>query len=310
MRLGNQHADWQPRAARQRHRLNSRICLIGFGEVGQVLAADLRASGGNELTAWDLQFGDPASVPSRGIKDSGVRAASSAADALAEATLVICAVTATECIGAATTAAVSIAPGAVFLDLNSVSPMTKTKAAAAITAFGGHYVEAAVMSPIAPARIAAPMLFGGPHARAFLPQARALGFGGASVFSDVIGRASAAKMCRSVIVKGIEALLTESLLAARRYGVEQAVLESLSDTLPVGDWRSLSRYMIARSLQHGRRRAAEMREVAITVREAGVDPWMSSACAERQDWAALRRDASAQVSLSAMLDAILAACSS
>ena len=48
-----------------------------------------------------------------------------------------------------------------------------------------------------------------------------------SVFSDEIGRASAAKMCRSVIVKGMEALLGESLLAARHYGVESAVLESL-----------------------------------------------------------------------------------
>ena len=155
--------------------------------------------------------------------------------------------------------------------------------------------------------IASAMLLGRPHAAAFLPQARQLGFAGATVFSDIIGRASAAKMCRSAIVKGIEALLTESLLAARRYGVEDAVLESLRDILPVGDWRTLSRYMIGRSMQHGRRRAAEMREVAITVREAGVEPWMSRACAERQDWAAAREHADAHPSLNALLDAILAA---
>ena len=101
-------------------------------------------------------------------------------------------------------------------------------------------------------------------------------------------------------------LLAESLLAARRYGVEDAVLDSLGALLPVSDWRSLSRYMIGRSLQHGRRRAAEMREVAIAVREAGLDPWMSSACAERQDWAAQHREAAAQSSLAGMLDAILA----
>jgi 3-hydroxyisobutyrate dehydrogenase-like beta-hydroxyacid dehydrogenase len=113
-------------------------------------------------------------------------------------------------------------------------------------------------------------------------------------------------MCRSVIVKGVEALLAESLLAARRYGVEDAVLDSLGALLPVGDWRSLSRYMIGRSLQHGRRRAAEMREVAIAVREVGLDPWMSSACAERQAWAAQHCEAAAQLSLCAMLDAIFA----
>jgi 3-hydroxyisobutyrate dehydrogenase-like beta-hydroxyacid dehydrogenase len=287
--------------------LKTRICLIGFGEVGQVLAADLYASGHQEIAAWDLQFTDPASAPSRRVARSGVRSAKSAAAALADATLVICAVTAPECVCAATTAAASIAPNAAFLDLNSVSPTTRAIAAAAISAGGGRYVEAAVMSPIAPARIASAMLLGGPHAAAFLPQARQLGFAGATVFSDIIGRASAAKMCRSAIVKGIEALLTESLLAARRYGVEDAVLESLRDILPVGDWRTLSRYMIGRSMQHGRRRAAEMREVAITVREAGVEPWMSRACAERQDWAAAREHADAHPSLNALLDAILAA---
>jgi 3-hydroxyisobutyrate dehydrogenase-like beta-hydroxyacid dehydrogenase len=126
------------------------------------------------------------------------------------------------------------------------------------------------------------------------------------VFSDVIGRASAAKMCRSVVIKGIEALLTESLVAARRYGVEETVLESLHGMLPVGDWRVLSRYMISRSLHHGRRRAAEMREVAITVAETGIEPSMSAACAERQDWAAAHGAAKDHESLEALLDAILA----
>jgi 3-hydroxyisobutyrate dehydrogenase-like beta-hydroxyacid dehydrogenase len=286
--------------------LPPRICLIGFGEVGQVLAADLRERGVQELSAWDVLFADPASIPSRALEGAGVRAAASAAEALAGASVAISAVTAAECIAVARGAAPSLAAGAVFLDLNSVSPATKAEAAAAIGAGGGRYVEAAVMSPIAPKRIASPMLFGGPHAAAFLPLARQLGFAGATVFSELVGRASAAKMCRSVMIKGIEALLSESLLAARRYGVEDTVLESLNGLLPVGDWRSLSRYMISRSLQHGRRRAAEMREAADAVREAGLEPWMSLACAERQDWAAARAGAISEETLDALLDAVLA----
>jgi hypothetical protein len=89
------------------------------------------------------------------------------------------------------------------------------------------------------------------------------------------------------MIKGMEALLGEALLAARHHGVEQAVLESLRDLFPGLDWRTLARYMIGRSLQHGRRRAEEMREVALTVDEAEVGSWMSRAAAERQDWAAL-----------------------
>ena len=93
------------------------------------------------------------------------------------------------------------------------------------------------MSPIEPKRIASPMLIGGPQASSFAPLARALGFTGVEVFDVCVGRASAAKMCRSVMIKGLEALLTEGLLAARHHGVEATVLESLSDLLPGADWR-------------------------------------------------------------------------
>ena len=97
-----------------------------------------------------------------------------------------------------------------------------------------------------------------------------LGFTGASVFAREVGKASAAKMCRSVMVKGMEALLTESLLTARRHGVEETVLASLKDLFPAADWRKLAQYMISRSLIHGKRRAEEMREVAQTVKNAGL----------------------------------------
>jgi 3-hydroxyisobutyrate dehydrogenase-like beta-hydroxyacid dehydrogenase len=282
------------------------IALIGYGEVGQALAADLRAAGIDDLVAWDRLFPDTASVPSRALADGHVRAASSLADALRGRTLVISAVTAGECFAAARETATALTPGAWYFDLNSVAPATKTAAAQAIEAAGGRYVEAAVMSPIAPRRIASPMLLGGPHAAGFQPTAAALGFAGLQVYSSAFGRASAAKMCRSVMIKGMEALLTESLLSARRYGVEDTVLASLHDLFPVGDWRTLARYMVSRSLQHGRRRAEEMREVARTVEDAGLQAWMSSACAERQDWAAERAGALRHDELHAMLDAILA----
>jgi 3-hydroxyisobutyrate dehydrogenase-like beta-hydroxyacid dehydrogenase len=160
------------------------------------------------------------------------------------------------------------------------------------------------MSPINPKRAASPMLFGGPHAAEFLPTARQLGFAGASVFSDRVGSAAAAKMCRSVIIKGMEALLGESLLAARRYGVEDAVLDSIGSLLNAADWRIQARYMISRSLIHGRRRAEEMREVARTVVEAGFEPRMSSACAVWQDWASAHRAAAAHEELNDLLDSM------
>lgn len=282
-----------------------RICLLGFGEVGQTLAADFQAAGVTQLTAFDLLFEDPESACTRAAIEANVRVARDAAEAVATADLVVSAVTAAQDVAAARSVAGAMKANAYFLDVNSVSPGVKAESAALIDAGGARYIEAAIMSPINPKRVGSPMLFGGRHAAAFLPMARELGFSGAEVFSDQIGRASAAKMCRSVMIKGMEALLTESLLSARHYGVESTVIDSLRNLFPGTDWSTLARYMISRSLVHGRRRAEEMREVAQTIREAGLEPHMSAACAQRQDWAAGFREAASIEELDAMLDAVL-----
>jgi len=285
-----------------------RIALIGYGEVGQTLAADLCAAGVHDVSAWDKLFAESSSAPSRAAARSPqVRPAASMAEALAQRTVIVSAVTADNCLAAAREAAASMASQAFYFDLNSVSPGTRREAAAIIEAAGGRYIEAAVMSPIAPKRIASPMLIGGPHAGSFAPLAHALGFSGIEVFDASIGRASAAKMCRSIMVKGLEALVTESLLAARRHGVDAAVLKSLGDLFPSEDCQRMARYLVSRSLQHGRRRAEEMREAARAVAEVGIEPLMSMACAKRQEWAAARRPDRDPGSLAELLDAMLAA---
>ena len=283
-----------------------RVALIGLGEVGEALANDLHRVEGVEISAWDRVFAVAGSEPQRvAAALSFLAVAGDMTEAVRGSSLIVSAVTAGECRAAADEAARALTPGAFYLDLNSVSPDTKTAAARAIEGAGGRYVEAAVMSPIAPKRIASPIWLGGPHAREFLPIAQSLGFAGSAVYSDTLGEASAAKMCRSVIVKGMEALLAESLLTARRHGVEDAVLASLEDLFPVGDWRKLARYMISRSLQHGRRRAEEMREAARTVAEAGFEPWMSDGIVARQEWAAGQSSALRAETLGDLLDQML-----
>ena len=263
------------------------ICLIGFGEVGRIFARDLKALGAPRISAFDPLCADPSSRPSRSAAEAGVEACATADQAVAGADLVISAVTAAQAMAAATSTLDALKPGAFLLDVNSASPGVKRAASEAVNAAGGRYVEAAVMSSVPPKGLKTPMLLGGAHAGAFLEAAAGLDLN-AKVFSEEVGLASATKMCRSVMIKGVEALLTECLLSARHYGVEKTVLGSLGDLLPNPDWEKHARYMISRSLLHGKRRAEEMREVARTVEEAGMDPWMSSAAAQRQDWAWLR----------------------
>jgi 3-hydroxyisobutyrate dehydrogenase-like beta-hydroxyacid dehydrogenase len=282
--------------------MSARIALIGLGEVGGLIADEL--SGRAILSAYDIRFTDAASAPSAKARLGAIRAVANHADAARGADIVISAVTAAQTVAAAIAAAPGLAAGAWFFDLNSASPGAKGEAAEVVNAADGRYVEAAVMSPFAPKRRASPILLGGPHAEAFAPVARDLGFSGVSVFASAYGKASAAKLCRSVMVKGVEALLTESLLAARHYGVEDAVLASLNDLFPGSDWPRLSRYMISRAIEHGARRAEEMREAARTVEEAGVTPLLSSAIAELQDWASAFKPALAEASLAALLGAV------
>jgi 3-hydroxyisobutyrate dehydrogenase-like beta-hydroxyacid dehydrogenase len=282
-----------------------RVCLLGFGEVGQMLARTLKDRV-EQLTAWDLKFSDTDSDPSRCASQLEVRMAADATSAVRDADVIISAVTAAQIAPAARSVATGLARDAWYLDLNSTSPAAKTAAAAIVDATGARFVEGAVMSPIHPRGAASPMLMGGAHAEAFQALASQLGFTAARVMPGKIGSASAAKMCRSVLVKGLEALVLESLLSARRHGVDEAVLESLQ-SLKIEDWRHASRYMMSRALLHGTRRAEEMREVARTVEEAGLAPHMSSASAAWQDWAGVHAGSAAEMDLAKLLDDLLAA---
>lgn len=287
-----------------------RIAFIGFGEVGSILARDLRAAGHDVVAVFDTAFADSTSKASRNLAAQEVRRAASAPDAAAGAEVVFCCVTAGSALDAARSLAGGIAHAPFVVDVNSVSPGTKREACDAVAAAGGRYVEAAVMTSVPPHGIRSPTLIGGPHAAAFLAVAGDLGMK-VEVFSDQVGGASSVKMCRSIMIKGMEATVTECLLTARRYGVEQQVLASLADTLPHKDWAELARYMMSRALIHGRRRAEEVREVARTVAEAGLEPMQSPATAQRQDWAAdrgaeLTPDVLATKDLTTLLDAVLA----
>jgi 3-hydroxyisobutyrate dehydrogenase-like beta-hydroxyacid dehydrogenase len=98
-------------------------------------------------------------------------------------------------------------------------------------------------------------------------------------------------MCRSIVIKGLEALLLECTLAAGEYGAADRVYDSLAETYSGMDWRTIANYMMGRVLAHGERRAREMEEFVQTLRAAGIEPLMAEATARRQDWeAALRSD--------------------
>jgi 3-hydroxyisobutyrate dehydrogenase-like beta-hydroxyacid dehydrogenase len=261
-----------------------RIALVGFGEAGSILGADLAASG-SEVVTYDILLDVPASREAllEKARRARVRALDTLGAAVKDADLVISAVTASSSADVAASAGRALRSGQIFLDINSCSPDTKRANALIVQGSGADYVEAAVMAPVPPQRLKVPMLLGGRRAEALLPALQALGLN-VSFISAEIGVASAVKMCRSVVIKGLEALAVESLLAARRFGAEKEVLASLQGTFPQMGWQEkLPDYLVSRVAEHGRRRAAEMREVAHTLERVGIEPTMARATAQRQD---------------------------
>ncbi|GAB7540355.1 DUF1932 domain-containing protein [Cupriavidus sp. 8B] len=266
--------------ARQWH-----IGLAGYGEVGCTLAEDLRAAG-MIVSAFDRLMQAPSGEAlQRHAAAIGVRLASSHSDLVASADLVISAVTADQTLAVAHACRSGLRAGTFFLDFNSASPGTKIEAAGLVNGAGGRYVEGAVMTSIGPYRIRMPLLLGGPSAARLHPYLETLGFQ-AKVGSTTLGVVSATKMCRSVLIKGLEAMVIECFCAARAHGVEDAVLASLAETFPGIDWEQQGSYFFHRVIQHGRRRAEEMHEVARTVSEIGLEPMSASSTAKRQAWVA------------------------
>ncbi|HEX4643651.1 MAG TPA: DUF1932 domain-containing protein [Candidatus Acidoferrales bacterium] len=263
------------------------IALIGFGEVGGIFGRDFAASG-FAVSTFDIMLNaEPArSILLEKARQADVSACDSLAAAIRGADLVISAVTASSAVDVAENAAPLLRSPQIYLDINSVSPETKRKIADAMDTFLATFVEAAVMAPVSPQRLKVPMLLGGVHAATVAGQLLAIGMNVRPV-SERVGVASAIKMCRSIIIKGIEAITVESMFTARRYGAEKEVLDSLAATYPGMGWNgALPDYLISRVAEHGKRRAAEMREAAQAVAEAGLEPLTALATAQRQDWLA------------------------
>ena len=243
----------------------SGLSIVGFGECGSSFAA--AAGWGKAVRAFDV----------RPVDYAGLSGCASLPEAVGEAGVIISVVTAEAAVDAAKAAARHIAPGALFLDMNSISPASKREAATAVEAAGGRYVDVAVMAPVKPRLLAVPLLLSAPHAQEARDALAGLGFSDVRGVGADVGRASTIKMLRSVMYKGVEALTAECLLACERAGVTDEVLASFGN-----DWATGADYRLDRMLVHGLRRAAEMRESARTLDSLGTSPMLTESTARWQ----------------------------
>lgn len=250
--------------------------LIGFGEAAQAFVEGMGERRPSRSRMYDLKLDGGAGAAKRAdAAQYGVEPCGSTAAVAAASNLLFSLVTAAEALNAAQAAAEHLTDRALYFDGNSVAPQTKRAAAALIEQAGGRYVDMAIMSPVRPALTTAPILLSGPHAEAGAQALCDLGFSKVTVHQGEVGAASAIKMIRSVMIKGIEALTAECLLAATAAGVDREVLASLDASEKPRPWAERGDYNLDRMMVHGGRRAEEMVEVVATLEALGVAPLMS-----------------------------------
>jgi 3-hydroxyisobutyrate dehydrogenase-like beta-hydroxyacid dehydrogenase len=263
------------------------VGFIGFGEAGSTIAAGLRSAGLERSVTFDIAAHDARLGPTilERAARSGTTIVESPADLARASDIVFSTVTSSSALDAARQTIAYLEPRHLYADLNSVSPALKQEIDRVVTASGARFVEAAVMAPVLPYGHRVPMLLGGSGAAQFAARMTPFGMR-CDVLSAPVGTAAAVKMCRSIVVKGLEALMCECVLGASRYGAGAPVFASLNESFPGLDWQKLADYMVGRVVLHGERRAREMEEVAETLRAIGIEPIMAEATARRQDWSA------------------------
>ncbi|GMQ90553.1 MAG: NAD(P)-dependent oxidoreductase [Gammaproteobacteria bacterium] len=258
------------------------IGFIGFGEAGYYIAKGLHAEGAPEISAYDLGHSDSrrrAAIEARAA-DAGVVLVDSVAELARRSEIIVSTVVSSVAVTVAREAAPHLNERHFYMDLNSTSPAVKQEAASVVGASGARFVEAAVMAGVPPLGHKVPMLLCGEAAPGLIARLSAYGME-LEDFGPEIGRATATKMFRSIVVKGLEALFLECVLAASRYGVSERVLEYVGTGYPGIDWNKLAHYLIGRTAIHGERRAHEMTEVAKTLSAMGIEPIMADAAARR-----------------------------
>lgn len=261
----------------------TRIGLIGFGEAGQSLARGL-APLVDRVACHDIRFGgEQGAALKLKAHEIGVHPCDDLPALAGQADIVISVVVANVAATVAAQAADALTPAHTYLDLNSVSPNTKVAIGREVAGSGCVFVEGAVMGRVGKEGHTTQILLAGAEAEKLSERLNAIGMNTEAIGSD-IGQASANKMVRSVFLKGISALLVESLVSANRYGISERWLSSVQKTFPGIDWPQTAAYYLGRAAIHGIRMGAEMEEVCETIEQIDLDPVMAKAIGERLRW--------------------------
>ncbi len=260
----------------------NKIGIIGYGEVGSAFAKPLSARDSVSLSVFDIRCNDRASSQflSNLEREPTIHLSADIKSLVTENDLILSVVTADAAMSVVQGVLPYINEKKIYVDMNSVSAKTKIRMAGLIEETGGVFIEAAILGAIAAYGFRAPVLVCGNSAREFADFFNSLGFD-IKYLSRDIGKASNMKMLRSVFAKGVESLLIEMMIAAKRGDLLDAVMAEIIEFMDKRSFQDIANAWITTTVMHAKRRADEMEHVIETLNELKVRPIMTMATRDR-----------------------------
>lgn len=250
------------------------VALIGWGELGAALAPALARL--HPVVAWSR----PRPGLGERITVAGATPATSLQEAVEDADVVLCALPPAVAPAVALDVLGRVRSGALLADLASSTPEQKQDAARVAARGGVSYADAAVLGTVAASGASVPIVAAGDGAErlaALLRPARMR----IDVIGGEAGRAARLKLVRSVFMKGRDALVLETMLAARRHGLESEVARSISGPGEDVPFPALVERVLTGLAVHAERRADELDACAALLRESGIEPIVTDAGTRR-----------------------------
>jgi 3-hydroxyisobutyrate dehydrogenase-like beta-hydroxyacid dehydrogenase len=243
------------------------IAVLGLGEAGSIFANDLSAMG-IAVAGWDPD-------PKRELNNK-IRFAKNNMDAAKDADIIFSVNLSSVAEEIAAEVLPAMTAGKIYAEMNTSSPQKKIAVHEILKASGVQYVDLAIMAPVPPKGIKTPFLISGNGAKLFKEKLERYNLN-IEVLSETVGDASTRKLLRSIVYKGIAAVICEASEAGKSFGLEKYIREQITSVIGGND--ELIERFIEGSYTHAERRIQEMEAVVSMLEGKNIKPFMSQAAA-------------------------------
>jgi 3-hydroxyisobutyrate dehydrogenase-like beta-hydroxyacid dehydrogenase len=243
------------------------VAIIGFGEVGRCYAEALVAKGIAIVGIAEPKLSEAGEALAGRLK---LAVHPEIGPWIAEADVVLSAVSGGAALPVATAAVAHMRKGATLADLSTATPEAMQQAAAIAAEAGVHFIDVAIMGGITLTGALTPLLCAGTGMDPFVAVMRSLGATVRIVEGGKPGDAVRLKLLRSIFAKGLEGLAVECLVLAESMGLRKQLYDNLAD-INQADLSAFLDMLVRTHVIHATRRLHEVENASKQLREAGFD---------------------------------------